>query len=70
MIQLITAALQGLASIPKILDLFRELNLAVRLHQIEQNQAALKAGFDELEKAKTPNEIAKAAESVSRAWNR
>lgn len=70
MLELIKLALTGLASIPKILSYIESLNLAMRLDRIEQNQQAMKLGFDELQKAKTPDEIQRAANSVSRAWNK
>ncbi|NDC96242.1 hypothetical protein EBZ38_16420 [bacterium] len=70
MLELIKLALMGLASIPKILEYLESLNLAIRLDRIEKNQAAIKDGFDQLAKAKTPNEIQNAATAVSAAWNK
>jgi hypothetical protein len=70
MLSLITAALQGLAAIPKILDFLNELNLAARLNQIEKNQQAIRASFDLLEKAKTPKDIQDAATALSKSWNK
>jgi len=70
MLELIKLALLGLASIPKILEYIQSLNLAIRLDRIEKNQQAIKFGFDELQKAKTPDEIQRAANSVSAAWNK
>jgi len=69
MMALITAALQGLGAIPKILDFLKELNIAARLDRIEKNQQALKDGYDQLAQAKTPDDIQKAAHSVSASWN-
>lgn len=67
---LITAALQGLAAIPKILDFLSSLNIAARLEVIEKNQQALKAGFDQLQAAKTPEEVQGAAHAVAAAWGK
>lgn len=70
MLELIRQALIGLAAIPQIIALIKELNLAIRIQRIEQNQQALKEGFDALHQAKTPQDIQKAASAVSAAWNK
>lgn len=69
MIALITAALEGLSAIPRILDYIKSLNLDARLSALESNQAKFKSAYDLLRNAKTTEEKANAADAIARAWN-
>jgi len=69
MIALITAALEGLASIPKILDFIKSLELEARLSKIEATQAKIKSAYDLLNQAKTAEEKANAADAIAHAFN-
>jgi len=69
MFALITAALNGLAALPKLIEFFESLQIAARLDRIEQNQAKIREAYDKLAQAKTPEEIQSAAHHLSAGWN-
>jgi hypothetical protein len=70
MLALITAALQGLASIPKIIEFFQKMNLEARLEAIEKRQQSTAAAFTKLAEAKSKEDYANAARDLSNSWSR
>lgn len=77
MIALITAALQGLAAIPKIGELIQSLingiinaRLEERIQAIEQHQETVRKAYDQLDKAKTSEEKSAASRALTAAWSR
>lgn len=66
---LITAALQGLAALPKIFDFIVNLNIEARLKALEQNAANLQEAYKLLSEAKTSEEKINAADAIAHAWN-
>ena len=69
MIALITAALQGLAAIPRILEFFEKMNLEARLAAIEKRQQATAAAFTKIAEAKSREDYANAARDLSNSWS-
>ena len=69
MIALITAALQGLAAIPQLIDFIKSLNLDARLNALETKQQTINQGLIQIAGAKTDEDYAKALDILVRGIN-
>lgn len=69
MIALITAALQGLASLRDLFNMIKDLNLKQRLETLEARQMKMNAGYLKLASAQTPEEMKNALSDIASSWN-
>lgn len=69
MIALITAALEGLASLKFFTELFQKQNLLGRLEALEKKQQLMNQGVTKIALAKTPEEYKDALKDFASSWN-
>lgn len=69
MLALITAALEGLAALPKIFDFLVNQNITARLRALEENKIKVAAAYEMAKRATTTEEKQNAADAILNAWN-
>lgn len=70
MLSMITAALQGLAALPKLIDAFEKFFIELpKLMKMEQKLNELHDAVGKLSEAKTQEELKAAAKAISKATN-